>query len=153
MRYRSGDRGKTLDRTAINEVLKSLGYATISATGSPILAHFGRGLSAGGIYPEEVKEIIYSHDEIASLVTGNFLLENNSDSTKLDIQLKEGIRPGPAIENLLGIAFRGLVVHIRVHEYELYPYPLNFERKVRYINESDYCRDRRAKAAELLVEV
>ncbi len=154
IRYRSGDKGKRLSRVEINDVLNSMGYAgLINAAGPPILAHFGRGLNVARIYPEEIKEIIYSSDEIASRTTGNFLLSAVNNSTKLDIQLKEDILPNPEIENMLDSAFQGLPLYVKAHVFEVYPYPLNFERKVRYVREGDSCSQRRGKEVELLLEV
>ncbi len=150
IRYRTGDKGKKLSRIEINNALRAAGYPEFfSITGPSILAHFGRGKSISDICPERIKEIIYFSDEIASSTTGNFMLSNSKDTVELEIQLKEDIYLNSDLENIYRNAFHRLPVYVKLYPFDLFPYPLNFERKVRYVNEGDSCKERRREEVEL----
>ncbi|MBA4349548.1 MAG: hypothetical protein C0415_06135 [Thermodesulfovibrio sp.] len=154
IRYKSGDKGKKLSRSEINMALKAVGYMELLSTpGAPILAHSGRGKSIWGIYPEKIKEIIYSSNEIASSTTGNFLLSHGGDIVKLEVQLKQNVHSDFTLEDIYSNAFYELPVHIKLYPFELFPNPLDFERKVQYVFEGDSCKERRGEKAELSVEV
>ncbi len=143
IRYRTGDWGRKLSRVEVNDILKAEGYAGLLSTeGPPILAHFGRGIKTADIYPEEVKEIIYSSKEIASSTTGNFILDNIKDRVKLKIQLKKDVRINPGLENIYKTVFQKLQVVINLYPFGHFPCPLDFERKVRHINEGNNCEER-----------
>lgn len=150
IRYKSGDKGRRLSRIEINNALKTAGYTEFfSTTGQPILAHFGRGKSISDIYPERIKEVIYSFREIASSTTENFMLSNSKDTVELEIQLKEDIHLTPDLEDIYRNIFHRLPVYVKLYPFELFPYPLNFERKVRHLNEGNNCKERRREDAEL----
>lgn len=154
IRYKSGDKGKKLPCPAINDALKAMGYRELlNRTDSPILAHFGRGKNISGIYPEVIKDIIYSSMEIASSTTGNFILNSWEDTVELWIQLKEDVYPTHDIKNIYRNSFNRLPLHIELYSFDLFPYPLNFERKVRYVNEGNSRRERRREEIELSAAV
>jgi phenylacetate-CoA ligase len=154
IRYKSGDKGKILSRLEINKALIAAGYMELqSTTGPPLLAHFGRGKSIRGIYPEKIKEIIYSSDVIASSTTGNFLLSNGGDIAKLEVQLKQNVHSDFILENMYRNAFHGLPVHIKLYSFEIFPNPLDFERKVQYVFEGVSCKKRKGEKTELSIEV
>ncbi len=153
IRYKSGDKGTILTWGGINLVLNSLGYRAFDDTGLPVLAHFGRGKHISGIYPERMKELLYSSDEIASVTTGNFFLRRHSEAIALEVQLKEGVYPGPRTEHLFMEAFQASPVRIKLHPFERFPYALSFERKVQYVSEGNGCRERGREKIELQVEV
>jgi phenylacetate-CoA ligase len=156
IRYKGGDKGKKLSRAEINNALKAMGYGELlSKTGLPILAHFGRGKNISGIYPEVIKDIIYSSRGIASSTTGNFILNRgkDKDTVELGIQLKENVYPTHDIKNIYRNSFNRLPVHIELYSFDLFLYPLNFERKVRYVNEGNNRRERRREEIELSAAV
>jgi len=99
IRYRGGDKGKVLSRDEINRALELRGYWPVfSRGGSPVLAHFGRGKEASGVYPEKIKEVIFSSEDIPSTTTGNFRICKEEDCIVLKIQLKEDICPSSGLE-------------------------------------------------------
>ncbi|OGW79879.1 MAG: hypothetical protein A3J81_07020 [Nitrospirae bacterium RIFOXYB2_FULL_43_5] len=154
IRYKSGDKGKKLRRTEINNALKTMGYRELlNRTDLPILAHFGRGKNIAGIYPEAIKDIIYSSMEIASSTTGNFILNRGEDTVELGVQLKEDVYPTHDIKNIYLNSFNRLSVHIELYSFDLFPCPLTFERKVQYINEGNSRRERRREEIELSAAV
>jgi len=154
LRCRCGDRGRKLSREEINRSLKAAGYRALpDSTGQTILAHFGRGSHLQGVYIEEIKERIYTSHEIASASTGNFVLENTHNGVRVKIQLNRGCGIKADSERACLNAFRGLPVHAELCPFDLFPYPLDYERKVRYVGESDHCRGREGDTAELSAQV
>jgi len=138
IRYRVGDKGKILSRDEINHALKSFGYSPIfRSSGSHILAHFGRGKNVSRIYPEKIKEIIFSNEDIASTTTGNFRLCAEKNALYLKIQMKEDIYPVFSLEKLYEHAFAELPVTTRLYPYQNFPHLLDFERKIRYVCEDN----------------
>jgi len=133
VRYRSGDRGMLLVRKEVNRVLDRHGRMPfLDEGGLPLLAHFGRAERAGGVSPEQVKEVLYSSFDLAAAVTGAFRLQQEGGVTMLWIQLKPGQRVGAFREGFRK-AFAGLPVKVRVFEHGRYPAPLDFGRKVSYV--------------------
>jgi phenylacetate-CoA ligase len=153
IRYKSGDKGTVLTWSAINRLLKGLGYGAFDDTGLPVLAHFGRGRHISGIYPERIKEILYSSDEIASVTTGNFFLRRQSGVIDLEVQLRDGVYPEHRIEHLFCGIFQDLPVCVKLQPFERFPYALSFERKVQYVVEGNGGRERGGKKTELQIEV
>jgi phenylacetate-coenzyme A ligase PaaK-like adenylate-forming protein len=138
IRYRGGDKGKILSRDEINHALKSFGYSPIfGQCGSHILAHFGRGKNVSRIYPEKIKETIFSNEELASTTTGNFRLCTEKNVLYLKIQMKEDIYPAFSLEKLYEHAFAELPVATRLYPYKDFPHLLDFERKIRYVCEDN----------------
>jgi phenylacetate-CoA ligase len=153
IRYKSGDKGKKLLWRDINTVLISLGYRPVDDTGLPVLAQFGRGRNVAGIYPERIKELLFSSAEIASSTTGNFFISRNCETVSLEIQCAESITPHIHLQRLFSEVFSGMPVCVSLHPFESFPHALDFERKVRYVCESSSCRDRGREEAQLPVTV
>ena len=138
IRYRGGDKGKLLSRDEINRALKSLGYTPVfGPCGSHILAHFGRGKNVSRIYPEKIKETIFSNEELASTTTGNFRLCMEEKVLFLKVQMKEDIYPTFRLEKLYEHAFDELPLTTRLYPFEKFPHRLDFERKIRYVCEDN----------------
>ncbi len=153
IRYNGGDKGMLLPRGRINDALRNLGYRVFGDTGLPVLAHFGRGRNIAGIYPERLKEILYSSDDTASGTTGNFRLEKGHEMAHLDIQLGERVYSAERLGHIYRQAFRELPVRVRLYPFERFPYALSFERKVQYVGDSEGCGYGARKKDELPVEV
>ena len=150
IRYKSGDKGRTLTGEQINRVLKAYGHIPlISSPDTKILAHFGRGKSISNIYPEQIKEIIFDNWEIAATTTGNFKLSNSRGSLQLAVQLKQGILPDHVWEDKYRQAFNTLPLKIKLYSFTHFPYLLDFERKVNYVCESN-SRSNSGRQAESL---
>ncbi len=150
VRYKTGDKGKILDRSEVNRILEAFGYgALFSKSGPAVLAHFGRGKCISGVYPERVKEILCRYYRIASTTTGNFMLYDEGDSVRLEIQLKESINPGQDLEDIYKGAFQELGVQVRLYPFTKYPRSLDYERKVRYVYEGNCSHHRRREKLEL----
>lgn len=150
IRYKSGDRGRQMTAAGINRVLRNAGYMELPvAPETRFLAHFGRGKRVSGIFPEEIKEIIYGCREAASATTGNFVLSSGGDMIELRIQLRKDVYPDPRLENMYAASFERLPVYVRLYPFERFPHSLSFERKVNYTDESDHTTGRRNEEAEL----
>lgn len=150
IRYKSGDKGEILSGEQINSVLKDLGHIPlISSSDTKFLAHFGRGKKTSNIYPEQIKEIIFDNWEIAATTTGNFKLCISRGAVHLAVQLKQGIIPDYVWEEKYRDAFDGLHLKIKLYSFKQFPHVLDFERKVRYVCESDSCCESRREAESL----
>jgi phenylacetate-CoA ligase len=150
IRYKTGDRGKVLSRELINKALKISGHASLlDIHDGPVLAHYGRGESLRRVYPEQVKEIMYSSEQLSSTTTGNFALGQNAGSARLEIQLRKGLQLSAALDHAYCEAFSRLPVGIKIHRFERFPYVLDFERKVRYVREGNSSDNPRRKEFKL----
>jgi phenylacetate-coenzyme A ligase PaaK-like adenylate-forming protein len=137
IRYEIGDRGLLLPREKLNHILASMGYQDkINSSGKPILAHFGRNLKPGGISPEKIKEILYSSKKAAFLTTGQFFISNENKNNLL-IQLKKDIKPDEKIIQTYESLFSDFAIDLGLSVFDEYPYPLDYERKVKYIDKSN----------------
>jgi len=154
IRYKGGDKGMKLCRADINNGLRALGYgALLGMDGPPLLAHFGRGKNIARIYAEEIKDIVYSSAEVASKTTGNFALSGNKGAMELAIQLKAGIFPDDRIKDMFCDLFGRIPAYIKLYPFSRFPYPLNFERKVCYVDESNNRAERTREEIKLQAAV
>lgn len=154
LRCRCGDRGRIVSMEQVNHSLKAAGYRGIAQDkGSALLAHFGRGVQVQGLHVEEVKERLYAFPEIASVSTGSFLIEDAGSGVSLKIQMKEDCGITRASEQACLNAFRGLSVQAELCPFDLFPYPLDYERKVHYAGEGNRGGKREREAAELSAQV
>jgi phenylacetate-CoA ligase len=153
IRYKSGDKGKKLLWHDINAALISLEYRPMDDIGLPVLAQFGRGRNVAGIYPERIKEVLFSSAEIASSTTGNFFIRRNCETVSLEVQCAENIVPHVPLRRLFSEVFSGIPVCVSLHPFESFPYALDFERKVQYVCEGNNCVDRAGEEAQLPVTV
>jgi len=154
LRCRCGDRGRILSIEQVNRSLKAAGYRGLAPDrGSAILAHFGRGVQVQGLHVEEVKERFYASHELASVSTGSFVIEVAGSGVSLKIQMKEDYGISHAAEQACISAFRGLPIQPELCPFELFPYPLDYERKVRYGGKGNLGGEREREAAELSAQV
>lgn len=154
LRCRCGDRGRIVSMEKVNHSLMAAGYRSIGQDkGSALLAHFGRGVQVQGLYVEEVKERLYAAFEVASVSTGNFLIQSAGGGVYLKIQMKEDCGITRTVEQACLSAFRGLSVEAELCPFELFPYPLDYERKVHYAGEGNHGGEREREAAELSAQV
>ena len=154
LRFRTGDKGRKLSLTEINRCLKEGGYRPIpDSVGPDILAHFGRGVHCQGVYVEEVKEKLYAVHKVISASTGNFMLEDSKNGVTVTIQMqKEASITADRVDACLD-AFHEVPVMAKLCPYDLFPVPLDYERKVRYVGEGDHCRRRKGYPEELSAQV
>jgi len=132
IRYQIGDCGRVLSADEINAALLKAGYpGFLKDEETGIFAHFGRGMSIGNIYPEQVKEILY-RAEIADLVTGNFHMVPDYRPV-LNIQLKKGVRLTAGIKARFRAAFPRIDILLKLCDFNHFPCPLDYERKIQYI--------------------
>jgi phenylacetate-CoA ligase len=153
IRYKSGDKGKKLLWHDNNAALISREYRPMDDTGLPVLAQFGRGRNVAGIYPERIKEVLFSSAEIASSTTGNFFIRRDCETVSLEVQCAENIVPHIHLRRLFSEVFSGIPVCVSLHPFESFPYALDFERKVQYVCEGNNCVDRAGEETQLPVTV
>ncbi len=154
LRFRSGDRGRKISLDEINHGLKESGYRPLpESLGSNILAHFGRGAQCEGVYVEEIKEKLYASHNVISASTGNFMLEHTKNGVMVTIQMNRDAKVTPDSMDACTDAFHGLPVHARLCPHDLFPLPLDYERKVRYVCERDHCTGRKGYPAELSAKI
>jgi phenylacetate-coenzyme A ligase PaaK-like adenylate-forming protein len=150
IRYKCGDKGRILSRDDVNHALETLGYgALFDESGPPLLAHFGRGKCVCSVYPERVKEILFKDLQIASTTTGNFMLYEEDNYVQLEVQLKESVHRSRDLEGIYREAFQELGVQVKLYPFMKYPRSLDYERKVRYVSESNCGQNRRREKCEL----
>ncbi len=150
IRYKSGDTGEILSGEQINSILKDFGHIPlISSPDTKFLALFGRGKNILNIYPEQIKEFIFNNWEIAATTTGNFRLCKGRDTVNLAVQLKQGIVPDYVWEEKYRQVFSGLPLQIKLYSFNEFPHTLDFERKIRYVCDSDTRINKRGEAASL----
>ena len=143
IRYLSGDRGKIIKHSEIALLLKQNNREDlVPPIELPFVAVFERGKVINSennfVLAEAVKAGIYSVTEIPGKFTGNFKISRNKSKIPLiEIQLKVGIKPESALENQFEEAirpyFNGKFI-IRLDTFESFPYPLDYERKFKYID-------------------
>jgi phenylacetate-CoA ligase len=143
VRYNTQDEGKCVSYEHLKETLTALGYGNyVPHVRLPLVAIWGREklLLEEGFYlrPEFVKELLYSDDEIAPAITGNFKLSNSKAGLRIEVQLKNEVSNSEGFEARIRTI---LLANIPARtEIILYPYrdfphglELNYERKFRYI--------------------
>lgn len=154
IRYMSGDKGRLLDTGEINHALVKAGYpAFFSSDNYKILAHFGRGKNIEDIYPEKIKELIYSSKDLASSITGNFMLTRTDKEIDLNIQLKKGVYLDSHLKDICYQLFYRMSLTTKLFSFETFPNVLDYERKVQYINESNNGNESSREELELSVAV
>ena len=131
IRYQIGDCGRLLSAHEINEALAKSGYPGFFKEETGIFAHFGRGMSIGNIYPEQIKEILYK-PEIADLVTGNFHMVPDYRPV-LNVQMKKNVRLTSVIKARFRSAFPRIDMVLKLCDFNHFPCPLDYERKIQYI--------------------
>lgn len=92
IRYKTGDRGKFLDATVLEEVTGIKPMLPL-----PVIAIFDRFSQNASISPAVVKEALYRNQELAQAVTGHFFLQDNGEGQTVFIQMKSGIESLPEV--------------------------------------------------------
>ena len=143
IRYATGDCGSFLRLPQqMRSAIECAGISWESLEGVPIVAIQGRGhhATAGGtkVYPEAVKEGIYSDPELAKLVTANFRLVSGPDRVRIRIQLSPSIKRGPEMEKSFKEAISRYVrgsFEVECEPYESFGsgMSLDYERKFDYL--------------------
>lgn len=144
IRYHSGDRGKIITCQMLKEVFAEFNYqGYLPEIHLPLVAVSGRKdkfIPLGGkkIFPEEIKEALYSDFTVAGLTTGYFHISQDNGRLKLEIQLKEGINP---CEEINGKFRDALIKYISedfilsLYPYREFPYGVGliYEQKFKYL--------------------
>lgn len=142
IRYASGDRGRIITYTRLSEVLHRHNLAHLLPQFKlPLAAVFGRSkiVEVDGeiISPEEVKAGLYSDIELPLTTTGNFKMRKAENAVSVMVQLKNGIKSTPSLAERYRKAIGQFVrvkLDISLYPFEDFPYPLDYERKLRYIS-------------------
>ena len=96
-------------------------------------------LNSDSIFPEEVKQGLYSDFNVAALTTGYFKISKESNIFLIEVQLKKGVENTFEIEE----AFRKAIgiylkpkFRLKLYYYEKFPYgmELDYERKFKHID-------------------
>ncbi|MDD5432844.1 MAG: hypothetical protein PHO70_07695 [Candidatus Omnitrophica bacterium] len=142
LRYKTGDLGKIIPYNKLKSILSSLGLqALMPELKLPLISIFGRGqnVKVGGIslFPEEVKEAIYSDFELASQVTGAFKLIPQDSHINIFIQLRKGKQLNDIVKEKMAVAMRRYSeapLNIIFYTYNTFPYfmEVDYERKFSY---------------------
>lgn len=143
IRYKTGDMGKILTFGKVKSILRENGHHNlVPELKLPMIAIYGRGANIKinniALYPEEIKEALYSDFHIASCITGAFKLVNNDHIIRLHIQLKKGIGPSDEIkEKIYSLTrlYTTVPLEVTPYSYQSFPYfmELDYERKFNYI--------------------
>ena len=146
IRYNTGDRAQLISYNALATILKGCGRPDlIPSFRLPLVLLWGKssGLDAPGgiIYPEQIKEALYADFNLASQITGNFLLRKSetTSSPRLLVQLREGVQASPEMRSAIGQQVQKAVtqpLEIDVLLYRDFPLGIrhDFERKNRYLD-------------------
>ncbi len=142
IRYKTGDFGKILSRDFVADTLKQFEYEVDVSSPLPFVAVSGRTkgvkIPKGTLYPEQIKEALYSHVDIAKAITGNFQISQQGKNAQLEIQLKQSEKLTDSSIKILTKAIKTyskLDVNVVCHSYENCPFGMNidYERKFKYV--------------------
>ncbi|MGA2499379.1 MAG: hypothetical protein ABSH20_16690 [Tepidisphaeraceae bacterium] len=103
IRYATGDWARVIWPDELAGKLHAAGRDNLLSPdmAAPVLVLWGRGrgvhVGQRTVFPEQVKESLYSLPGLAGCLTGNFRMEPEAGRLKLRVQLKKG-EPGPAGE-------------------------------------------------------
>lgn len=139
IRYNTSDHAKTITHTELSVVLKEFGRMDlIPPVRLPGLMMWGkaRGFQhrAGAVFPEQVKEAIYTDARVAGALTGNFRIVEGDPAPIIRFQLRQGFHLSDELRGVLESACRlmtGLGVGVVLDTYERFPHGMrhDFERK------------------------
>jgi phenylacetate-CoA ligase len=143
IRYRTGDLVRLIPHRRLEEILGAHA-PDLPPPGLklPCAAVFGRrdALEVSGqrVTVELLKEALFLDAQVAVAVTGFFRAVPQNRGIHLDVQLREGARPGTEIEDRLATALRatlpaGIGRSVRFFATRDYPQPTTHERKHHYI--------------------
>lgn len=143
IRYDTGDEGLIIPFNKLKKALKDLGLKQYTPKYRlPLIAVKSRGqyidFNGNKIYPDMVKNALYSRVELPKLITGYFRMKKNDNRVGLEVQLKKKVAPTKEIED----KFKSLISKFISIDFDLVLYPYNefpyameldFERKFKYI--------------------
>jgi len=144
IRYNTNDNGFLLSHNTLKNILAEEQRGDLlPKLKLPLLALQGRtnknlDLQGKSVYPEDIKEGLYSDTEVAGLTTGCFRMSGQQNIGQIEIQLKKHIPLTPDLRQKFRKAllkFAGADMEIVVYHYHDFPYgmSLNYERKFVYI--------------------
>jgi len=143
IRYKTGDLGRILPYPKVLEILKRFGLEKLAPDLKlPLIAVYGRGQCVRynnfTLYPEEVKEALYSDFSLASSLTGAFKLAKTDKGISLAVQLRKDSLLSDTLQNKFAAALRTFSdapITIAFHSYYSFPHfmELDYERKFNYI--------------------
>ena len=145
IRYQTGDFVGLLSNKKMKEILTqcNLGYLMPSFK-FPFALIYGRFKGMKGednqeIFPEVIKEALFSDFNLACCITGNFKLKVISDHVLIEIQLKKRIESTTKLEYDFKKAIATQITsnfEVKLFPYHQFPYGLevDYERKFKYID-------------------
>ncbi len=144
IRYNTKDIVQIMPYADLAEILKDFGHESLLPPFRlPVGIIWGKMkplITKGGqkIYPEYVKEALYSDFSIANTITGNFRLTEETDGPALLLQLRRGRQCRKSLADEIGKHLKNFIeqdIPIRILPFEQFPYGLehDFERKNRYV--------------------
>jgi len=142
IRYNTKDRGRIilydklaeiLNRYKLQELLPELKLPLVAVSGR------GKKIRHGDInlYPEQIKAAIYSDFELARATTANFKMKKKDSQVVIEMQLKKGTEKKGELQAKFSEAifkYTGVQLEVILYPYHQFPYPLDYERKFRYID-------------------
>ncbi len=143
LRYRTGDLVRLIPHRRLEEILD--GHApdlALPGLKLPVAGVFGRrdALQAGAhrISGEMLKEALFLDPEVARAVTGFFSARLDGGALRLEVQLREGRKPGSELDDRLARALgstlpAGARCTARFHESAAFPQRTTHERKHHYL--------------------
>jgi len=143
IRYATGDEAEFLNgNDGIAAAAEAGGMPADVLASVPILCVEGRGQFALAgdvrVYPEQVKEGVYSDPALAGLTTANFRLRSGPDRARIRIQLSPGVGTEPGLAD----RFAGAIAHyvdapieVACETYDAFKsgMSLDYERKFPYV--------------------
>jgi phenylacetate-CoA ligase len=143
IRYAPGDVGGFLElKERDRPELEGAGLPFDLLSSLPLVMVTGRGKHAmagdSPVWPDEVKEGIYLHAELAQATTANFRLLSGRRVATVRIQLSPGVEPGQKLEKRFAEAIAQYVrarLEVRCERYEQFGsgMALDYERKFDYL--------------------
>jgi phenylacetate-CoA ligase len=143
IRYATGDWARLLTHAEVRDALAACGRQDLAPrTELPFLALWGRGrsLTVAGreVFPEQIKEAIYSDAAVASATTANFRMEAVEGRLRVALQLRAGRTTSASLRDALKDATRkwtGMPVDADLVPFAQFPNALDlcYQRKFRYL--------------------
>ncbi|MBF0217298.1 MAG: hypothetical protein HQL30_09940 [Candidatus Omnitrophica bacterium] len=143
IRYSTGDEGAIIPYDKAKAVLLDHGLSKcLPDYGLPLVALKGRAefLTIGGerIYPDLVKDAIFSDRSLADLTTGYFRMKKKDEALSVELQLKDDAPEPVTLINRFKSAVKARVrtePEMTLYPYGSFPYAmeLDYEKKFRYI--------------------
>ena len=142
-RYRTGDLVRLIPYRRLEEILaRSAPDLPMPGLRLPCAAVFGRrdGLEVAGrrVSVEAVKEALFLDADVARSVTGFFRASTDGGRPRLEVQLRDGNAPAPALEDrllacLAACESGGVSWKVQLYPWRDFPQPTTYERKHAYL--------------------